>query len=172
MASPSVLAPVRDTFRAVVRAAVPMSVDLEEDAWRRGEAVVEDSLSGQPESVQRQVVFFLHVLSLMGRLLKGRPLHQLPTVAVRTLLAQLERAPLLLLRRGVWGVRTLAFMAVYTQPGVQEALGYRAAAGGWDARGGGQGAWPGRGSAGSPEPGILTANGEAAWDEPDAGPHG
>jgi hypothetical protein len=159
MTAPSVLAPVRETFRAVVRATVPMSVDLDEDAWRRGEAAVEHSLAERPESVRRQVVFFLQVLSLMGRLLKGRPLQALPVEAVRALLEKLEGAPMLLLRRGVWGVRTLAFMAIYAQPAVQEALGYRAAAAGWDARGGGQGPWADRGGGGAPEPGILTGDG-------------
>jgi hypothetical protein len=172
MTLPSVLAPVRETFRAVVRAAVPMSVDLDEEAWRRGEAAVEESLSERPGSVRRQVVFFLRVLSLMGRLLKGRPLHALPAEAVRTLLARLERAPLLLLRRGVWGVRTLAFMAVYAQPGVQEALGYRASAAGWGARDGGQGTWPGRGDAGAPEPGVLSVDGEAGPGPSEEGPRG
>ena len=163
---------MRETFRAVVRATVPMSIDMDEDAWLRGEATVDDALSERPEGVRRQVVFFLQALSLMGRLLKGRPLHALSPDVVRALLQQLERTPVLLLRRGVWGVRTLAFMAGYTQPEIQEALGYRAVASGWEAHGGGQGPWPDREGAGAPEAGVLTADGGDAPEGVEGGTGG
>lgn len=157
MTSSSTLAPVRGAFRAVARAVVPAAADLDEGAWLRGEATVDASLAGRSGKVRRQVVLFLRWLGLLARLRRGRSLASLPAGAVRPLLAGLERSRFLLMRRGVWGVRTLAFMAVYTQPEVRDALGYRAAGRGWEARGGSQNGWPGRRGAGSPESWILTA---------------
>jgi hypothetical protein len=162
MGSPSTLGPVRGAFRAVVRAVVPASAALDERTWLRGEAVVDEALSERPRKVGRQVVLFLRVLAVLARLRWGRSLGSLRAERVRALLAGLERSRLLLLRRGVWGVRTLAFMAVYTQPEIQAALGYAGSASGWEARGASQGPWPGRAGAGPPEPGVLTVG-----DDPD-----
>lgn len=158
MTPPSTLAPVRDAFRAVARAVAPASADLDDAAWLRGESVVDESLAHRPRSVRRQLVLFMRVLGLMARFRWGRGLARLSPERVRALLSGLERSRLLLLRRGVWGVRTLAFMAVYAQPEVRRAMGYRAVAGGWEARGGDQGPWPGRAGAGAPEAGILVAD--------------
>ena len=44
----------------------------------------------------------------------------------------LERAPFRLIRRGVWGLRTLVLMGYYTQPEVIAGLGYRADRAGWE----------------------------------------
>jgi hypothetical protein len=76
------------------------------------------------------------------------------------LLRGLERSPLLLLRRGVWGVRTLAFMACYAQAGARRRIGYAASPSGWEARGGVLGAWPDRGGAAPPESYVLTRDPE------------
>ncbi len=155
MTPPSTLAPVRPLFRAVARAAVPAAEAFDASAWARVEGIVEEALALRPPAVRRQVVLFLRVLSLLGRLRWGRGLPALPAERVRAIMASLERAPVLLLRRGVWGVRTLAFMGCYGQRAVRAELGYRAAAIGWEARGGSQGPWPARSGAGGPEAGTL-----------------
>lgn len=168
MAPPSTLAPVRATFRAVARAVVPAATELDDQAWLRGEATVDASLAGRSAKVRRQVVLFLRLLELLALIRRGRTLTSLPSESVRRLLAGLERSRMPLLRRGTWGVRTLAFMAVYTQPAMRDALGYRATAAGWEARGGSQGPWPGRGGAGSPESGILTSGEKSTGGAPEA----
>jgi hypothetical protein len=162
MTPPSTLAPVRPLFRAVVRASVPAAGAFDESGWGRAEAIVDEAFALRPPAVRRQVVLFLRVLSLFGRLRSGRALSALPAERVRAVMASLERAPLLLLRRGVWGVRTLAFMGCYGQREVRAELGYRAGASGWQARGGPQGPWPGRSGAGGPEPGTLVRTGDDA----------
>lgn len=168
MALASTLAPVRGAFRAVVRAVAPASCTLSERAWLRGEAVVDASLARRPIGVRRQVVLFLRLLGLLSRVRWGRSLASLPAQRLQGILSRLERSRLLPLRRGVWGVRTLAFLAVYAQPEVRTALGYRAAPGGWEKWGSSQGPWPGRAGAGAPEPGILTV-GRNRSDDSDGG---
>jgi hypothetical protein len=151
----AVLAPVRGGFRAVTRAAVPAAAALDEAAWTRGEAIVEQALADRPARVRRQVVLFLRILELCAWLRFGQGLGRLSAEQGYRLMAWMERAPLLLLRRGVWGLRTLAFMAYYGQEEVRRGLGYAAVAGGWEARGSGQGPWSARGGAAPPEPGVL-----------------
>jgi hypothetical protein len=46
----------------------------------------------------------------------------------------MQYSPIPLLRRGVWGLRTLVFLGYYTRPEVQMTLGYRASARGWVTR--------------------------------------
>lgn len=150
------LAPVRGAFRAVTVACVPAAAEFGASAWSRAEEVVDDALAQRPAAVRRQVVLFYRVLGALSAARFGRGLVGAGPERVRRLLASLERSPLLLLRRGTWGVRTLAFMGVYTQPDVRRRIGYEAAPRGWESRGGEQGAWPDRGGAAPPEAGTLT----------------
>lgn len=153
----STLAPVLPLFRAVVRATVPSAEGFDEARWTRAEEIVEVSLADRTGAMRRQVVLFLRLLDVLARVRFGRGLARLDPGLARRLLGRLERAPVLLLRRGVWGVRTLAFMGCYGQEAARVHLGYAAAAAGWEARGAHQGPWPERRGAGAPEPGTLVA---------------
>ena len=157
MAPVFTLAPVRAVFRAVTRAAVPSAMELDEAAWLRGEALVETALSDRPTQVRRQVVLFLRILAVLSWFRFGRSVARLTSSQAQRLLAPLERSPLLTLRRGIWGVRTLAFMGYYGQEKLRRATGYAAALRGWEALGSNQGAWPDRGGGAPPESGVLTA---------------
>ena len=46
----------------------------------------------------------------------------------------MQDAPLLLLRRGFWGLRTLIFMGYYGRDAARDAIGYRADPRGWEIR--------------------------------------
>lgn len=159
MTVPSTLAPVRPLFRAVTLAVAPPSSSFDEGGWLRAEALVDETLADRPAGVRRQIVLFFRILDGLARVRFGRGLARLPVEKAVRLLRRLEGSPVLLLRRGVWGVRTLAFMGVYGQRDVRDALGYGAALRGWQDRPEGrQGPWPGRKGAGGPEAGILTAH--------------
>jgi hypothetical protein len=160
MTSPSTVLPVRETYRAITRAVVPASADLDEAGWRRAEQIVDAALLDRPASVRRQLVLFVKGLGAMALLRHGRSLSRLEPETARAFLRGFERSRLLLIRRGFWGIRTLAYMGYYGQKTVRDRLGYAADPGGWDARGGGQGPWAARGGAGPPEPSTLTADGE------------
>jgi len=161
MSPPSTLAPVRPLFRAITRAAVPASEVFDATRWSRAEEIVDAAMADRPPGVRRQVVLFIRVVDTLARVRFGRGLGSLPAARVRTLMRSLERAPIGLLRRGLWGVRTLAFMGCYAQDAVRKELGYRAEGAGWSARGSDAGPWPDRESAGPPEADTLVAGGEA-----------
>jgi hypothetical protein len=125
---------VRDTFRAVTLAVVPEASSLDEKAWAEAEALIERTLGRRPAGVQRQLVVFLRAIEFLPRLRWGRPFTALLPEERTRFLSGLEHAPLLLLRRGFWGLRTLVFLGYYARPEAAAAIGYRANARGWQAR--------------------------------------
>ncbi len=128
------LAHVRGSLRAVARAVIPSTADLDPEAWERFDAIVDDAVSERPVALRRQLVLFLRAVSVLSLVRFARPLARLDAERCRLLLRSLERSRILAVRRGLWGIRTLAFMGYYGQAPVQRALGYRAAPGGWKAR--------------------------------------
>jgi hypothetical protein len=79
------------------------------------------------------VLLFLRILDGMSRVRYGRGLATLDPARRASLVEGIATSRLLLFRRGVWGLRTLVQMGWYAQPEVQRAIGYRAAAAGWEA---------------------------------------
>ena len=132
--SANLLAPVRPAFRALAEVFVPETAGASPAVWDRLEAVVESALAERPPAIQRQVILFIRVLNGLARLRSGRALPGLDLARRTSLLEGLSKSPVLLVRRGVWGLRTLVQMGYYTQPEVQAAIGYRASAVGWEAR--------------------------------------
>jgi hypothetical protein len=157
---------IRAEFRALTLACVPGAATLDAKGWGEAEAIVDDALAERPAAVRRQVVFFVHALELLSRVRFGRGLARLGPERTRRLLGWLERSPLLLLRRGTWGIRTLCFMGVYGQAEVRRELGYAPSLRGWEGRGITPRPWPERGGAAPPEEGVLTA----ATAQPPGGP--
>lgn len=129
-----VLPPVRTPFRALAQTFVPEAASLDEPAWAEVEAIIEDALATRPPKLRRQLATLIKLLDFLPVLRYGRRFTALGTRHRAQFLAGVQRAPLLLLRRGVWGLRTLVFMGYYTRPDVRSAIGYRAAARGWEAR--------------------------------------
>ncbi|MDT8340625.1 MAG: hypothetical protein RQ751_03855 [Longimicrobiales bacterium] len=127
------LAPVRAPFRAVVETVVPRAAAFDGAAWVRAEALVEGALAERTPSERRQLRVFLRLLDLLPFLRYGVRFPRLAPPRRLRVLRRLERAPLLRLRRGVWGVRTLALLAVYGQEAERARVGYRADPRGWEA---------------------------------------
>jgi hypothetical protein len=129
----SPLDPVRRPFRAAAETFVPELAGADAETWARLEATVAAALAQRPASMVRQLVAFVRLVDAWALLRRGRRLARLAPPRRAALLHGLERAPLLPVRRGVWGLRTLVFMGYYTQPAVVAALGYRADPNGWEA---------------------------------------
>lgn len=121
-------------FRAVLNAVVPEAAGLAENEWQEAQAIIARALALRPPKVRRQIGRFMRVLDVTSFVRHGRTLSALPVGDATRLLESLSRSKLLLLRRGVWGVRTLAFMGYYARAEAARAIGYRASAAGWSAR--------------------------------------
>lgn len=125
---------VRAAFRALAQTFVPEAAALDERGWADVESVVEQFLARRPASLRRQLLLLIRLLDLVAVLRHGRRLASLPAERRLRFLESLQDAPILLLRRGVWGVRTLAFLGYYGRPEAAALIGYRADAKGWEAR--------------------------------------
>ena len=115
----------------------PPSSPLDEAGWKRLHAIVEEALGARPPAMRRQLRLFLRVLSWLPLLRYGRRFTGLDPERRRAVLRTLQDAPVLKLRQGIWGLRTLVYMGYYGQPEIQHELGYRAHLDGWRARAGG-----------------------------------
>ena len=122
-------------LRAVAASFVPETAGASETQWQALEATVERALAARPVAVRRQIALFLRVLDWTARLRYGAGLPGLDSARRTALLERFAASPLLLFRRGIWGLRTLVMLGWYTQPSVVSGLGYRADPAGWDARG-------------------------------------
>ena len=121
-------------FRAICIAFVPEAATLDEAGWREVDSIVGHALAARPAAVRRQLAVFTRLLDLVSL---GRTRHTLAGLAPAArwvLLDSLSKSRLLLVRRGIWGLRTLAFMGYYARPRAADDIGYRASATGWAAR--------------------------------------
>ena len=121
-------------FRPIATTFVPELGPADEAVWGMLEGTIGSALGARHSALGEQVRVFIKVVDLLARLRFGRGVHRLGGDQLRRLMGALERAPFRLIRRGVWGLRTLVLMGYYTQPLVIEGLGYRANRLGWEGR--------------------------------------
>jgi hypothetical protein len=127
---------VRRTLYAIATTVVPESSALDDRAWAEVYAVIDAAVAKRDARVRRQLATFLRLLRVLPIPRYGRPLTSLNARQRRDFLEWIERSPFLVVRRGFWGIRTLVFMGYYARADVAAAIGYRASAHGWEARGG------------------------------------
>ncbi len=129
----SVLSSLQDPLRAIGSVVLPSPEALDEEGWLEAEAVIERALASKPAGIKRQIRLFLRLVNLLPVLTTGRTLVGLPLERRAAFLQRLHRSPLMPLRRGLWGIRTLLFMGYYSQDRVRKAIGYGADPWGWTA---------------------------------------
>ena len=117
-----------------MNAIVPETAALDEAGWGDLERIVERTLAARPATMRRQLQLLIRALDLLPLLRYGRRFGRLDPPQALRFLSAMQDAPLLLLRRGVWGLRTLVFMGYYARPQAAAAIGYRADPRGWEAR--------------------------------------
>lgn len=127
-------ASVREIFRAVAVTVVPEANELDERGWNELESAIEKGLESRPESMRRQLRMFVRAIDTLPQLRFGKTFRALDAEKRARFLLGLQESPLLLVRRGFWGLRTLVFMGYYGRDEAQRAIGYRADPRGWDAR--------------------------------------
>jgi len=121
-------------FRAVATCVVPEAAQLDAAQWDEMEAIVARAIAARPRAVQRQLALFFILLEWLPLLRYARRLSRLDPARKTKFLDRLQRAPMLLLRRGFWGVRTLILMGYYGRPAAAAEIVYCADVRGWEAR--------------------------------------
>ena len=130
----ALLGPVRGTFRAIAATVVPETASLDEHGWSRLEAIVEDALAERPARMRRQLVVFIRLIDAAAVARHRRRFASLDSDRRTAALARFQDSPVLLFRRGFWGLRTLVFMGWYAQPETAARIGYQGHIRGWPAR--------------------------------------
>jgi hypothetical protein len=129
-----VLEPVGTAFRAIAETIVPEASTLDPAGWRELVGIVEAALADRPPRLRRQLVLLIRALEALPRLRFGLPLSALDPERRARVLSRVQDAPLSLLRRGFWGLRTLVLMGYYGRAGAAAEIGYRGDPRGWQAR--------------------------------------
>jgi len=124
---------VRRPFRALATVFIPETAAADDAAWSRLEEIVAGALAARPPVLARQVFLFIRLLDALSLMRHGRGLAALDDASRTRLVERIASSRVLLIRRGVWGLRTLIQMGWYGQPPVQHSLGYRATPAGWEA---------------------------------------
>ena len=124
---------MRAVFRALVETVAPSAAALDAAGWAEAECLREVTLAARPRSERAQLALLLGLIEWLPVARLGRRFSRLEPAARARVLDRLSRAPLRLLRAGVWGARTLALLCVYGRPAAWPELGYRPYRRGWDA---------------------------------------
>jgi hypothetical protein len=125
---------VRGVFRDLAVTIVPEAARLEERGWGELESIIGKALAARPSELRRRLTLFIHVLNVLPLFVHGRTFEGLDPIRRDRFLQGVQDAPLLLVRRGFWGLRTLVFMGYYGREEGRSETGYRADARGWEAR--------------------------------------
>ena len=128
------LASIRPVLRVIGVTVVPEAAQLDEQEWVALEEIVRGALVSRPRTLQRQFVLLVRGIQWLAVLRYGRRFTALDPRRREQFLNQLQNAPLLIVRRGIWGLRTLLLMGYYGRPAAARAIGYRADPRGWKAR--------------------------------------
>jgi len=120
-------------FRAVVTTIVPEAAALDDAGWREFDGVVEALLGARPESLKRQLRFFLRGIQWLPVIRYGRRFTSLSSESRARVLAHLQNDPIQKIRIGFWGLRTIVLAGYYGRPAAARAIGYAASPRGWEA---------------------------------------
>lgn len=124
---------VSSVLRALGTTVVPEADHLEEGAWQELEQIIQKALEARPASLRRQLTLLVHALEILPIFRYGRTFQGLGPELRTAFLMAVQDAPLLLVRRGFWGLRTLIFMGYYGREEGRAETGYRADPRGWEA---------------------------------------
>ena len=130
-----VLTSLEATLEAIGSVVLPTPGALDPEGWRRARGIIEEALLPKPPRIKRQLRLFLRVVNVLPLPTTGRTLRGLSVPRRTAFLEGLHHSRIQLLRKGLWGVRTLIFMGYYNQPSVREGIGYAADPKGWEALG-------------------------------------
>ena len=112
-------------FEALQRRLVPRAARFTEDERGASRQIVEAFLGRQPAKTRRKLALFLFVIDLVAMARGLGPFRALGEARQERLLGGLFDSRVGLLRKGFWGLNTLARLGVYGQTTLHAEIGYR-----------------------------------------------
>ncbi len=132
--SSDVLPAPQPFFRALAVTFVPEARLLEPGEWDALERIVVEAVLERPVRQRRQLRLLTRLVDAWSWIRYGRRFARLDPRHRTHLLERLQDSRLGLLRRGIWGLRTLVLLGYYARPAAAAEIGYRADVRGWEAR--------------------------------------
>lgn len=114
-----------DRFVALRRCLVPRSQKFDSEQERLSLEIVDNILSKQPAGIQRQFALFLFVIDVVSFGLGFRSFAKLSAKKQNLVMNLFFDSPVGLLRKGFWGLNTLAKMSVYGQSSLYGEIKYQ-----------------------------------------------
>lgn len=111
-------------FEALQRDLVPRAAAFDDTARAASRRLVDDLVGAMPPVNQRKLGLFLVIIDVLALLIGLRPYRKLAPARRQRLLAWLFDAPVGLLRKGFWGLNSLARLGVYGNPAIWPEIGY------------------------------------------------
>lgn len=115
----------RIRFEALQRVLVPRAAAFDAVARDASAALVSSVVDRMPVANQRKLAVFLLIIDVLSLFRGLRPFRHLPVGQQQALLTWLFDCPVGLLRKGFWGLNTLAKLGVYGQTTLYPEIGYR-----------------------------------------------
>ena len=112
-------------FEALQRRLAPRSAGFSSDQWQTSRTLINNLLSKQATGNRKKLALFLVIIDVISFFTGLRPFRNLPENRQDWLLRKLFDSPVGLLRKGFWGLNTLAKLGVYGDPSLYEEIGYR-----------------------------------------------
>ena len=108
--APFITTSLRPRLHALAATFVPEIASAGSVEWAMLEQTVERALAARPAVLRRQLALLIRVLDLAARLRHGVGLAALDPPRRAAFLERLAASPIKLLRRGLWGLRTLVML--------------------------------------------------------------
>jgi len=112
-------------FESLQNSLVPRSKAFTPLQKQQSKDLVNRLLSDQSESSKRKLAIFFILIDLFAVLTNGKTFIKLTDEKKHELLQTFFDSPFSLLRKGFWGLNTLARMGVYGQKELHAEIGYR-----------------------------------------------
>lgn len=112
-------------FEALQGCLVPPARQFTDDQKKQSRQIINRVLQSQPASQQNKLKLFLILIELTSIMRTGKRFHALPYEKQERVLLIFFDAPIGILRKGFWGLNTLAKMGVYGQSSVYPEICYR-----------------------------------------------
>lgn len=112
-------------FEALQRRLAPRSAAFSDVQWQSSRTLINNLLSKQAMGNRKKLALFLVIIDVLAFFTGLRPFRNLPAAKQDRLLRRLFDSPVGLLRKGFWGLNTLAKLGVYGEPSLYEEIGYR-----------------------------------------------
>lgn len=112
-------------FEALQNSLVPLSKSFDDTQKKKSHELVNLVLADKSKTIHLKIALFLWLIDMSSILLGGHIFRNLSDEKQQRVLSFFFDSPLGLLRKGFWGLSTLAKIGVYGQPSVYPQLDYK-----------------------------------------------